>query len=419
MITHLYLHDLYDSSFQELINSNFVDNRTLKVHITRTATIIPCTTTGPSARGGVIDESGNYIGFSGFDTLSDVDRYNPPVDSDCQNAARDTSLDNAIYLGFVRRHWGHFLIDSLSRLWYAIKENSSAPLLYFGEKIPDKGTDADLLRLIGVDLNRLIYIDHPVTVSHLCIPEPSLIPGRYVTPEFLSVFNLAVDNAINRADTGRTWPSKIYLSRCRLPSHLTSEFGEDPIEDIYRRNNYSIIYPETLPLTEQICYLSHASKIAFVSGTLGHTLLFAKEDTDVTILRKSVKQNYRQIMVNQIKNLRVTYVDIYVQLASVDASGPFCIVVNNHFFDYCRDNGMHLSEKSFYARKNKSVLFQYRKQLLLRLLKRCVKRQGKMENYLFSEQHQFDLKVSDKLLRKYYCISSSKTQTGSSHAKRV
>jgi len=104
MITHLYLHDLYDSSFQELINSNFVDNRTLKVHITKTATIIPCTTTGPAARGGVVDEQGNYIGFSGFDTLSDVDRYNPPVDSDCQNAARDTSLDNAIYLRFVRRH---------------------------------------------------------------------------------------------------------------------------------------------------------------------------------------------------------------------------------------------------------------------------------------------------------------------------
>lgn len=42
-----------------------------------------------------------------------------------------------------------------------------------------------------------------------------------------------------------------------------------------------------------------------------------------------------------------------------------------------------------------------------------------MENYLFSEQHRFDLKVSDKLLRKYFKISSSKTRTELSHANRV
>ena len=123
-----------------------------------------------------------------------------------------------------------------------------------------------------------------------------------------------------------------------LKSRVPLEVGENDIEKLFKDNGFLIIAPEQFPLVEQIAMIRQADKIACLSGTLPHNMMFARDESELIIIRKTNKPNYRQVSVNQIRNLKVTNVDAHISLNAVGPSGPFIVVVNKNVKAFFTDN---------------------------------------------------------------------------------
>ena len=65
-------------------------------------------------RGGVVDETGEYVHLSGIETRI-MNRY--PFENPVY---RD---EKVVYFVYLVNHWGHFLVEAVTRLWYALEQD--------------------------------------------------------------------------------------------------------------------------------------------------------------------------------------------------------------------------------------------------------------------------------------------------------
>lgn len=119
------------------------------------------------------------------------------------------------------------------------------------------------------------------------------------------------------------------------------EIGEKEIEDLFRKNGYLVVAPEKYSLTEQIMMIRESRKAACLSGTLPHNMMFAEDGTELCIIRKTNKPNYRQVDVNAIRNLKVVNIDAHISLKAVGPAGPFIVDYNQNVKKYLEDQNMN------------------------------------------------------------------------------
>lgn len=122
----------------------------------------------------------------------------------------------------------------------------------------------------------------------------------------------------------------IYFTRRQLGNKIPMEIGEKEIEDLFRKNGYLVVAPEKCSLLEQIMLIRESSKVACLSGTLPHNMMFAKDGAELCILRKTNKPNYRQVDVNAIRNLKVVNIDAHISLKAVGPAGSFIVDYNQN-----------------------------------------------------------------------------------------
>ena len=176
-----------------------------------------------------------------------------------------------IYGGCWFSHFGHFIWESLSRL-YAIRQCKNYPILFISpdEKIykPYK----ILLESIGIK-NEIYLITVPTSIEHLIFSVPgSAIHPVYITDDQINA--LKYFYFVKRTEDN-TPEKKIWLSRSKLL--VGTVINEQAIENILKKFGYTIIYPETLSLQKQVRLISQADIVAGFDGSQFFSLLFAKE----------------------------------------------------------------------------------------------------------------------------------------------
>ncbi|MDD6232079.1 MAG: glycosyltransferase 61 family protein, partial [Frisingicoccus sp.] len=118
------------------------------------------------------------------------------------------------------------------------------------------------------------------------------------------------------------------------------EVGERIIEDFFRINGFQIVYPENLPVIEQISIIANAEIIASVEGTIAHNILFSSSGITQIIIRKQSWLNPRQVIFNQITNTKVIYIDCYKEPLKCYPQnydeGPFLMLFTNNLLEFAR-----------------------------------------------------------------------------------
>lgn len=335
-----YLDDLFLKETEAVHDKKLVISRPLRVKNVDNGILIPSVGTGGYA--GLVDEDGEYEALSSFPTLAPLDGYVGKSDLDLNNLdVENFGNDEVIYLGHIRNHWGHFLMDSLSRIWYLLQDNPNKKAIYFGEKIVHENI-IQFFEMIGIDINQLIFINKPTKFDNIIVPEASFVPGKHIHKDFLLAFDKITSNIEINHNI-----DKVYLSRTNLSSYGKTEWGENKIEEQFKQNGYKIVYPEKLSFLEQIKILKSAKEIVCVSGTLPHTLVFAQEKTKVIVINKSIKrENYRQVGIDEIKKFDITYIDAHISLLNVGAGGPFWLKFNDNLKNYFQDNKLTFINKN-------------------------------------------------------------------------
>ena len=295
-------------------------------------------------KGGVVDAEGNYIEASSLQPNNEIifDNYKYDVINNCNM--------NVIYIGGFWNHWGHFIIELTSRLWYVLEndKNHTLKLAYsMISNLPLPQAYLDFFHLLGIKDEQLLQVKEPTRFKSVVVPEVSTVHALWYTKEFKNIYDKIMKNIVP------VYHDKIYFSRTKFPKAINSEFGETLIEKSFAQNGYTIVYPETLSLTEQLSLIKGCKNFAMVSGTLCHNMLFADDGAEVIILEKSSIRNPIQLLINKMRNLNVTYIDCFLEMKHVDlGTGPFLLVPNNNFCSFFKKHNYHLKNTERNVRKN-------------------------------------------------------------------
>lgn len=194
-----------------------------------------------------------------------------------------------LYGGVLRNHFGHFLVESIGRLWGL--DHADADLKgivfnpYYGrfpgtehpnETYEEKTFIKEFFELLNINAPRIF----PAGIwqfEKLIVPGQLMMNTAYeglgghpVLREFLSKRLKSSLGPI--PDNPR---QSIYVSRGNVAATLNIFLQEEVIENNLRKNGYEIIYPETLNLRDQLDVYRNSCRIIFAEGSAGHLIALA------------------------------------------------------------------------------------------------------------------------------------------------
>jgi len=282
-------------------------------------------------KGGVVDESGNYVDLS---AIPDRVQFAYPF----ENA--DYQDKKVVYCGYLVNHWGHFLVEGITRLWYFMENDPSIDRYVFfvdeNEEREIRGNYREFLELLKI-WDKLDIINKPTTYREVLVPELGIHCRQAYTPKLLRVFDAIADNVV--PDPSWETPEKIYYSRSQLQKGIPFEFGFDCLDNFFEKNGYTILYPEKVPLGRMIHYIRNSKVVASLSGSLPHNMLFARQGQKVEIIERLVISDDNQTDVNRMKELDVTYVDANIPVYTIDFVGPFIMGYTEELRRFAEDRG--------------------------------------------------------------------------------
>lgn len=240
-----------------------------------------------------------------------------------------------------KNNFGHFLVEYINRCWcFLDKKYQKMKVVIVNEIGCEKINDYIfvLLGALGVKKENIILLNETTKFRNVYVPTPAFDITAYYTDKFSDMYNKIADSV---KDTEKY--EKIYLSRCKMPADRHT-YGEENIQSIFKKNGFKIIYPETLPLTEQIGLVRNCKVLAGCAGTALHLALFMKSGgTVIQIKRNSIPQDNAdtQYVINTAKGLD-----------SIFVSGSMEKVKTKHYSSVPQIIGMTQYMKQFFDENN-------------------------------------------------------------------
>ena len=360
-----YIDDFMSNQYENISKKDYFSEKFLNVTEVENGIILPVLKTdkynNSKGAGGVVDKNFNYIENSAQLAYNMKNRVygKYTIKEEKVKYINET----VVYGNFFYKHWGHFIIDIVSRLWYLLDNNNNKDnvKIVFTTMINDEETKIDgnykeFLNLFGISDDRIILISRPTRFKKIIVPECSIYPGKYYTKEYIRIF----EKVSSRVEKKCEIPEKIYLSRSKFKKAKEKEIGEKEIEQFFRNNKYYSISPEKLSLREQIQFFRDSKDIVCVSGTLPHNIMFANEEKNIIIINKTYKINKHQEIINQAKKANVTYLDLHISLLPVAyGKGPFIMTMNRNLKEFAEDRNYMFKLEKWHWLKNIYKKFWY------------------------------------------------------------
>lgn len=211
-----------------------------------------------------------------------------------------------VYGGQLWDHFGHFLLEGLSRAWAFSR--LPGPILW--QRVAPHATLLDwqneILDRMGLGAREHRVVDRPARVARLAVPEQGLVTRRYL--HAWQEATLAV-HPYQRPRAGH----RVWLSRSGLPAKLARIEGETEVEAALRADRWTILHPQTLSVADQLAALEAAEVIAGFEGSAFHGLLLGRDvRAHIVIFGRgaAVNPNYQVIAAAKGLNQRVVSLNL-------------------------------------------------------------------------------------------------------------
>lgn len=192
---------------------------------------------------------------------------------------------DVIYLCHLgKNNFGHFILEHLNRGWCLVdKKYQNMKIVIVDEIGAGKINDYIyvLLGLLGIKKSNVILLKETTQFRNVFVPTPGFDLSAFYTDAYRNMWKYIANNVPD----SKVY-EKIYLSRCKMPVDRHT-YGEETIQNIFAKNGYQIIYPETLPLTEQIALIKNCKYLAGCAGTALHLALTMKQGGTVYQIKRN------------------------------------------------------------------------------------------------------------------------------------
>lgn len=300
-------------------------------------------------RGGVVDCDGNYVALSCIENR--VQFAYPFENAEYQDK-------KVVYCGYLVNHWGHFLVEAVTRLWYFLENDETVDKYVFfvdeNEQRIVKGNYLEFFQLLKL-WDIIEIINKPTTYREVIVPELGLKCRSQYSPKLVKVFDAVAENVV--PDPSWDTPEKIYYSRSQLAKGQPFEFGFAMLDEFFEKNGYRILYPEKVPLSRMIHYVRNADVVASLSGSLPHNLLFGNNGQKLEIVERLVISDDNQTDVNRMRELQVTYIDANIPLFMIDFVGPFIMGWTEQLQRFAADRGYAAPDGKYMTQKHYKECF--------------------------------------------------------------
>lgn len=177
-------------------------------------------------------------------------------------------IDGTAYLiGTVPRHFGHFLLEGLSRLWFHVAHGEALgcdKFIVYEPEIPRYARR--VLRMIGLTEDRILPLKRNAEVETLYVPSKSVRTHRWVRPEHRMVLDAII------ARIRKDGPDEdVYLSRRNVPKRRLD--NEEEVEALFADAGYRIVHPQSMPIRAQFAMAYNARSLA---GCVGSQMYLAQ-----------------------------------------------------------------------------------------------------------------------------------------------
>lgn len=220
---------------------------------------------------------------------------------------------DVMFIGNVYPQFGHFLLEHLNRAWaltVAEYKNVYAVLINNQDVNPVPEYMYRFLELVGVPRDRVIILNETTRFRNVFVPTQAFNIPLYSSTEFGKTFDVIAGNVDASCDVY----DKVYMSRGMLKERRT--YGENVISDIFEKNGFHVVYPETLPLDKQIAIVKNCRVLAGCAGTALHLALFMKPGGTVIQIKRNRKNDDNsasQYLINETKKLNSVFVAASVE----------------------------------------------------------------------------------------------------------
>lgn len=272
--------------------------------------------------------------------------------------------EEIVYLGYINNHWGHFLLDSTTRLYPFLtdtkKQYKYAFLVNEGQDYTPIPSIRRFFELLGIS-GQLLFINQVTKCRKILIPEQGYMVNGYYSKEFLKIFQKVADGV----DCTK-YPSyqKVYYSRAHLKKAKDSELGEEVLLHFFQKNGFTMIAPESCTLDEQIAIIRNTELLAAITGTIPHNLLFAKPGQKMLILNKTHNLNVAQMDINAMMHAEVTYIDTYLaKFPVLIGMGPFLLDYSSELAAYGEAEGWKNPDQEVLSGQQRKMDYQKYEQL--------------------------------------------------------
>ncbi|PPC74645.1 hypothetical protein C4K68_25365 [Pokkaliibacter plantistimulans] len=220
----------------------------------------------------------SYNIFNYIDEIRDLGHY-------------ETIEKPVIYCGWINPHYGHFLMESLARLWCCeYLNNSLLDKCYFyfdihtSAELPlEKSWLMKMLAAFNINTENILLGNKFYKFDSLIVPSPAIILHRNVSLEHQSYTWGTLTKNLKSSLPEQVFQN-VYVSRSGLKKDKRSLSNEIELEAELRNKGFLILNPESVSLEEQVSIYSNADLVIGPSGSALHNAAFMKPGSKIISL---------------------------------------------------------------------------------------------------------------------------------------
>lgn len=225
--------------------------------------------------------------------------------------------EDVVFIGALSNHYGHFILEGLSRLWVYFENGDwSKKAVYISESGDCRFNE--FFSLFGLRSDQVVCIHESTRFKSVTVPEQSIRLHDFYHEKYKNIIDKIKASVVPKSSEG------IFFSK--KSSTSSRAVGENFLEDTLFNNNYLVLQPENLGAYETIAWLMGCKELVASSGTNAHNGVFLPDGARLVCINRSAHFHPIQTMINEMKDLKVTYIDLFIWSSDANFGDSPCFL---------------------------------------------------------------------------------------------